>query len=160
MCRPVGLYFNKIGVRSKLAKQVSIWMHQGIRFKFVPTAVPLAPLFARSVYKAMMGQQGWDEVYPSQEALQADLQCFRDTLVTSTVGNWWKREAILLVAGDASEFVYAAYTPEGELGAPIVVSLSAEELQLMEDNEFSSTLREILCILKTTQIILQRCLIN
>ena len=119
-------------------------------------AVPLAPLFARSVYKAMMGQQGWDEVYPNQEALRADLQCFKDALVESAEGNWWKREAMLLVAGDASEFAYAAYTPEGELGAPIVVSFSAEELQLMEDNEFSSTLREILCMLKTTQVILQQ----
>jgi len=118
--------------------------------------VPLAPLFARSVYKAMMGQQGWDEVYPNQEALRADLQCFKDALVESAEGNWWKREAMLLVAGDASEFAYAAYTPEGELGAPIVVSFSAEELQLMEDNEFSSTLREILCMLKTAQVILQQ----
>ena len=38
-------------------------------------AIQLAPLFARAVYQAMTGKSSWDELYPSMEALKADLQC-------------------------------------------------------------------------------------
>ena len=116
-------------------------------------AVPLAPLFARSVYKAMIGHQRY---IPAKRHCELICNVFQGMLNGQVQGNWWKRSAVLMVAGDSSEFAYAAYTPGGELEAPIVVSFSTEELQLMEDNEFSSTLREILCMLKTTQVILQQ----
>ena len=32
-------------------------------------AVPIAPLFARAVYKAMVGKMGWDQVYESEAAM-------------------------------------------------------------------------------------------
>ena len=118
-------------------------------------AVPLGPLFARGVYEAMHGEEGWDNLYPSQAACRQDLQCFVEAVTISTGGNWWKRQATLLVAGDASEFAYEAYTPEGELQHPIVVSFTKEELQLMADKCLSSTLREIVCMLKATEVLLQ-----
>ena len=110
-------------------------------------AVPLSPMYARSVYKAMQGLTGWDTVYPSQQAALADIQCYIDTLAASEGGSWWKRDKVLLVAGDASEFAFAAYTPNGEFRHPIVVTFRAHELSLMAQNRYSSTLREILCIL-------------
>lgn len=69
------------------------------------------------------------------------------------------------MAGDASEseIAFAAYTvyavtPNGEYLHPIVVSFMPEELQLMADNQFSSTLREIMimCMLVISKVLLQQ----
>ena len=118
-------------------------------------AVRLAPLFARAVYHSMTGKRDWDELYPSMEALKADLQCCAETLEASNEACWWKREATFVVAGDASEFAFGGYAPGGEYPHPIVVSFNSEQLQLMETNQFSSTLREIMCMLVITKVLLQ-----
>ena len=118
-------------------------------------AVHLSPLWARAIYKAMVGEAGWDKLYPSVAALKADIQCYKDILAASQGGNWWKRQHALLVAGDASEYAYAAYTPGGEFAYPMVVSFTEEELALMSSNQFSSTLREILCIYHLVQVLLE-----
>ena len=91
----------------------------------------------------MNAEAGWDSLYISKAAMLADIQCYIEILAVSEGGSWFKRGPALLVAGDASEFAYAAYTPNGELQHPVVVTFSAEELQLMADDEFSSTLTEI-----------------
>lgn len=52
-----------------------------------------------------------------------------------------------MVAGGASEIAFAAYTPNGEYSHPIVVSFTAEQLQLMATKRFSSTFREVMCML-------------
>ena len=119
-------------------------------------AVRLGPLFARAVYHAMIGSAGWDTVYQNQDALQADLMCFAETLSASEGTCWWKREDTFVVAGDASEIAFAAYTPNGEYSHPIVVSFKPQEMQLMADNQFSSTLREIMCMLVVTKVLLQQ----
>ena len=143
----------------QLVKQASISNRQlaSMAGKMVAAspAVPLAPLFARGVYKAMHGQQSWDCLYPNGEACKQDLLCFQDALKTSSGGSWWKRSTTLLMAGDASEYAYAAYAPDGEVGDPMVVSFTTEELELMANNEFSSTLREIICMEKTVEVLLQ-----
>ena len=59
------------------------------------------------------------------------------------------------MAGDASEYAYAAYTPGGEFAYPMVVSFTEEELALMSSSQFSSTLREILCIHHPVQVLLE-----
>ena len=51
-------------------------------------AVPLGPLFARAVCKAMTGQTGWDTVYPSQQAALADIQCYLDAITASQGSRW------------------------------------------------------------------------
>lgn len=56
----------------------------------------------------------------------------------------FKREAAVLVAGDASETAYAGHTPNGELAAAIQISFTAAERQQLEAQQFSSTLREAL----------------
>ena len=63
------------------------------------------------------------------------------------------------MAGDASEseIAFAAYTPNGEYLHPIVVSFMPEELQLMADNQFSSTLREIMIM---CMLVIVKCCCN
>lgn len=114
-------------------------------------AVPLGPLLARAVYKAMTGQ---DIVYPSTQAL-ADIQCYLECLTVAAGGRRWKRSRTLLVAGDAAEYAYAAYTPNHEFPHPMVITFTEQELQLVAQNQYSSTLREIVCILWVVKIILQ-----
>lgn len=94
-------------------------------------------------------------MYPNQEALKADLQCFAEILATSNGARWWKREATFVVAGDASETAFAAYTPTGEYSHPRLMSFT-EEMQLMATNQFSSSLREILCMLVSIKVLLQQ----
>lgn len=62
---------------------------------------------------------------------------------------------MLLVAGDASEYAFAAYTPDGEFQHPMVITFTLQELQLMTTNQYSSTLREILCISHLVEILLE-----
>ncbi len=94
-------------------------------------------------------------MYPSVAALKADIQCYKDILAVSQGGSWWKRQHALLVAGDASECADAAYTPGGEFAYPMVVSFTEQELALMASNQFSITLREILCIHHLVQVLLE-----
>ena len=68
----------------------------------------------------------------------------------------FKREAAVLVAGDASETAYAGYTPNGELAAAIQISFTAAERQRMEAQQFSSTLREALGLCKIIQVLLEQ----
>ena len=119
-------------------------------------AVQLSPMFARAVYKAMTEQQGWDMLYPSQQAALADIQCFLDTLSVTAGAKWWKRAKALLVAGDASEYAFAAYTPDGQFQHPVVVTFTRQELDLMAANQYSSKLREILCMLWVVKVILEQ----
>jgi len=119
-------------------------------------AIQLSRLFAGSLYKAMTMEIEWDTTYPSSEAMKADMDCFRDTVALSKGGNWWKRDQVLLVAGDASEYAYAAYTPDGEFKHPMVVTFTEVELQLMAQKQYSSTIREIICILKTVKVLLEQ----
>ncbi|DBA96106.1 TPA: hypothetical protein ACH3X1_001600 [Trebouxia sp. C0004] len=67
----------------------------------------------------MLGQAGWDKLYPSAAALKADIQCYKNIRAVLQAGSWWKRQHALLVAGDASEYTYAAYTPGGEFAYPM-----------------------------------------
>ena len=119
-------------------------------------AIQLSKLYAGAMYKVMTRELDWDSMYPSSAALQTDMDCFRDTVAVSAGGNCWKRDQMILVAGDASEYAFAAYTPAGELkGNPIVVTFTDHELELQKQNQYSSTLREIVCILKTVKVLLE-----
>ena len=69
-------------------------------------------------------------------ALKAGIQCYKDILAVSQESNWWKCQHAFLVAGDASEYAYAACTTGGEFACPMVVSFTEEELALMSSNQF------------------------
>ena len=67
----------------------------------------------------------------------------------------------LQLAGDASDVGTGAFAPNGELAAAglpstIVTSWDKEELQLLADNRFSSSLREVRALLLTLQAIHQQ----
>ena len=64
-----------------------------------------------------------------------------------------------MLVGDASETQYAAYTPNGELPAAIVVPFTAEEQERMLRKELSSTLREVCCLERSLPQVLQRLLV-
>ena len=117
-------------------------------------AVHLSPLWARAIYKAFDGES-WDALYPSVAALKADIRCYVDILAVTEGGSWRKRQQALLVAGDASEYASAAYTPDGEFRHPMVVTFTEAELERLTNSVFSSTLREILCILHVVRILLE-----
>ena len=56
-----------------------------------------------------------DTMNPYTAALQADMECFRDTVAASAGGTWWKQDQMMLVTWDALEYKFAAYTPAGGL---------------------------------------------
>ena len=104
----------------------------------VAPAVPIAPLFARAVYKSMMGYRDgvWDTLYPSKDAMTADMETFQLSLHRQQQGTWWKRDQALLIAGDASESAFGAYTPNGELQHAMHIPFSAEQRKIMAENNF------------------------
>ena len=118
-------------------------------------AVHLSPLWARAIYKAMRSDLDWDMIYPSLLAMKADIRCYTAILSASQGSSWWKRARALLVAGDASDYAFAAYTPDGEFSHPMVITFTDAELQLLANNQYSSTLREILCILHLVKVLLE-----
>ena len=62
----------------------------------------------------------------------------------------------MLVAGDASEYAFAAFTPAGELkGNLTLVTFTDHELQLQKQNQYSRTLSEIVRIFKTVKVLLE-----
>ena len=123
----------------------------------VAPAVPIPPLFARAVYKSMMGYGDglWDTLYPSREAMVAHMETFQLSLQGRQQGTWWKRQQALLIAGDASESAFGAYTPNEELQDAMHIPLSADQLRIMAENNFSSSEREILCVHNTVQVLIQ-----
>lgn len=68
----------------------------------------------------------------------------------------FKREAAVVVVGDASETTYAGYTPNGELPAAIQVPFTAAEQQRMAARQFSSTSREAIGLCKVVHVVLKQ----
>ena len=68
----------------------------------------------------------------------------------------FKREAAVVVVGDASETTYAGYTPNGELPAAIQVPFTAAEQQRMAARQFSSTSREAIGLCKVVHVLLEQ----
>ena len=108
-------------------------------------ALELAPLVARDMMRAMQGKLGWDQLYNSPEAMRLDMQLLVEIMQrTSDTGKKWDwRQQVVRVVGDASESALAAYTPDGELAAAIVVPFTSEEKEAVEQNRWSSTAREL-----------------
>lgn len=86
--------------------------------------------------------------------LAAPFQCF--CLLSSAGNSIFKREAAIVVVGDASETSYAGFTPNGELANSISVAFTAAELQMMQLGQYSSTLREARGLCKMVMVLLQQ----
>ena len=122
-------------------------------------ALDLAPLLARDMMRAMQGKTGWDQLYPSPAAMKQDMDLLVE-LMQRAEGKgrkWDKRSRVIRVVGDASESALAAYTPEGELKAPIVVPFTEQERQAVESNDWSSTARELSVLEKVLVTFDEQC---
>ena len=106
-------------------------------------ALELAPLMARAMMKAMQGQLGWDQIYPTPAAFKADMELMLELMAASDGKKWSLRTEVVQVVGDASESALAAFTPNGELEAPIIVPFTEEERRAVMENQWSSTAREL-----------------
>ena len=109
-------------------------------------AIELAPLLARDMWKLSQGS-GWDDVYTTPQAFNADLELMVELLARSNGRNWAKRSEVVLVVGDASESALAAYFPNKELEGEIMVPFTAEQMAAVKRDQWSSTARE-LCVLE------------
>jgi hypothetical protein len=104
--------------------------------------------------KAMNGEMGWDQLYPSPQALAADMATTVACIKARGAKLWHSARQVLRVAGDVSESAFAAYTVNGELAEPIITYFSEAQRQAVRDNEYSSTLREVEGITKTVLALL------
>jgi hypothetical protein len=69
---------------------------------------------------------------------------------------WAPNRLVLLVAGDySSTHGYAAFTPDGELADPIVLTISDETLEKVAQNRYSSTLGETECVLRSLEVLIE-----
>ena len=110
-------------------------------------AIELAPLMARSVHKAHTGSEGWDELYPTPQAFQADLRIFLRLLETTNGTKSWARRAASVVAvGDASDSALAASFKRPADLPFIHVPLTPEQRQRVVAHELSSTERELMAL--------------
>lgn len=106
-------------------------------------ALELAPLLARDVLKAMQGTGDWDEVYQTPTALLEDGRLTLELMKLTGGRRWEQSGEVIQVVGDASDYALAAFTPNGELGAPMVVPFSDKELRETSLHRLSSTAREL-----------------
>ncbi|KAL0035811.1 hypothetical protein WJX77_003788 [Trebouxia sp. C0004] len=72
-------------------------------------------------------------------------------MVAAAGGKRWKRDKEPHIAGDASDHAYAAYIPNGEYEHAVLISFTP----LVAQNKYSSTLRELTCILWTVKVRLE-----
>lgn len=119
-------------------------------------AIQLAPLYAQQLFKVMQGQAAWDALYDTPGAAADAMQWVAANLEEWNGRTWAPNREVLLVAGDySSTHGYAAFTPEGELIDPIVITISDEVLAAVAQNRYSSTLGEIECVLRSLEVLLE-----
>jgi hypothetical protein len=66
-------------------------------------AVDIAPLLARPLYHAMVGQVGWDNVFPTTQELRSTLQWCVELVCRYNGSRMLKRETSLILVGDAGD---------------------------------------------------------
>ena len=116
-------------------------------------AVDIAPLLARGLYLAMVGKGQWDQLRPSSKELRSQLRWCVSMLQRYNGTRLIKREASLIIVGDASDVGAGAFTPNGELqqaglGNKFLSTWNLEQLRLLREAAFSSTVREVLTLLQ------------
>lgn len=105
-------------------------------------AIDLAPLLARGVHRAWGGGMAWDQLFPSPAAMLEEIRLFCELLHSANGKPWRKRAEAVMLVGDASDTQMAAFTPGGELEAPIIT--------------VSSTARELLAVANTLEVLRQQ----
>ncbi len=96
--------------------------------KSAAPALHMAPLYLRSLYRAMQQETGWAALVPRLGAKSCSIG----------LKTWLQRGRILIVCGDASSVGYAAYTPHGEIEYAMVMSFDQVTMDCMQAGSLSS----------------------
>lgn len=120
-------------------------------------ALHLAPLLSRGVHKLRHRQFVWDDRFPTTPEWQGELLLIQEFLVETKGKNWFSRRTSLVLVGDASESSLAAYTPNGELHAPIIHPFTPHQCQQLKEGMWSSTARELEALKMTLQVCKEQC---
>ncbi len=112
-------------------------------------AVARAPQHSRLVGLALQGKVGWDAAVGDSGEVLRQARLFLAVLQRANGHHSWVREPamVLRVVGDASESVFAAYLPGGQLGGQeMAVQFSCGDQERQTRGQFSSTEREIVTV--------------
>ena len=131
-------------------------------------AVHLAPLLCRDLWSALVGVTDWENVYSQPERCRPTLQYLADNLEHMNGRRMWSRQRGIIVAGDASAVGFGAYPvaldaiipadvnqlqipDQATMDAwglqPFRTSFSNEDAMRAETQEYSSSSRELDCLL-------------
>eukprot|EP00873_Tetraselmis_striata_P024069 jgi/Tetstr1/444333/TSEL_032224.t1 len=138
-------------------------------------AVPLLPLLCRDLWEETAGTKAWDMPSPLQPRLSAYLRFLADHCAKHNGKRIWQRQQGLIVCGDASAIGFGArvVNPYGNFegdpdtwavpsheqlqrwGTPVFQTAFTEALRkAAEDQSYSSTERELDCLLAFLRIAL------
>ena len=106
----------------------------------IAPAVHMAPLYTRTLYQAMRSAQGWDARVDSIQLACEDLEYWQHSLAGSNSKSWVKRDKVVHMSGDASQFGYGASNRDRSIR--MVQSFDEEEIALMRVGKLSSVFRE------------------
>ena len=131
-------------------------------------AVHLAPLLCRDLWSALVGVARWDDVFSQPEKCLPTFQYLADNLERMNGSRMWRRQRGIIVAGDASAVGFGAYpvavdaiipTDATKLRIPsqedmetwgilpLRTSFSGEDARRADMQEYSSSARELDCLL-------------
>ena len=130
----------------------------GLLVSFTP-AVPMAPLYAKGLFKAMTGSQGWDANMLLSELPLQDLKWWQQNLERANGRRWDLQRPSISMASDASESSHAAYQVSGsgsdadQTEIRMEVAFTPEEMQQQAEHALHSTLRELRAIRLALQVL-------
>ena len=140
-------------------------------------AVHLAPLICRELWSALVGVASWDEVFQSPAGCLTTFQYLEEHLEEMNGHRIWARQRGIIVAGDASAVGFGAYpvavdavipadpdqlqlpsSDEMENWGlhPFRTSFSAQEAEEAESQRYSSSSRELDCLLAWLRTVAER----
>ena len=140
-------------------------------------AVHLAPLICRDLWSALVGIASWDEVFSSPAGCLATFDYLVENLEQMNGRRIWARQRGVIVAGDASAVGFGAYpvavdavipadpdqlhipsSSEMEQWGlhPFRTSFSKQDAELAESNQYSSSSRELDCLLAWLRTVAER----
>ena len=126
----------------------------GMLVSFKP-AMPFAMMASRAYYEAISGC-AWDSKdVRLTPAVREEMQWWLQRLTACNGSTLWSRAEQGIIASDASEFRYAAYTVSGQpAGFRWQLDFTPAELSLTQSHELGSTVRELTAIHRCIQTLL------
>lgn len=117
-------------------------------------AVGMAPLYAQLLFKAYKGEGSWDLLYENPEQAVSDMKWAADHLREWNGKSWLQSRQEVIMAGDyGSNTGFGAFFPKGEM-SEIEHSLTAAQVQEIQEHKLSSTKGELLALLYALQTVM------